>query len=103
MKAWKRIVWLPAVAALVLCLCGCEGGGGQEEISITGDSGLLVKNEMYEEAMVFFEQDPIGNVESMSSRYWHVPSGRHSIQVGPNRGEFDFKPGATVTVVFHGI
>ena len=103
MKAWKWIGRLLVAGGLVLGLCGCESGGGQEELAITGDSGLRVNNEMYEAAAVSFDNQPIGNVEGLSSRYWAVPSGRHWLQVGPNRAEYDFQPGATVTVRFHGV
>ena len=102
MKAWKWIGGLLVAGALVHGLCGCESGGSQEEIAITGDSGLRVNNEMYESAAVFFDNQSIGTVAGLSSRYWDVPAGRHWLQVGPNRAEYDFRPGAIVTVRFHG-
>ena len=94
---------LLAVVALVHGLCGCESGGETEEMAISGDSGLLVKNEMPEKAMVLFDHDLIGYVDALSSRSWQVPSGRHRVQVGPNSDDIDFKPGKTVTLILHGL
>jgi hypothetical protein len=103
MSAWKQIVLLFAVAALLPGLCGCESGAGTDEIAISGDSGLLVKNEMLEKAVVVFDDDLIGYVDALGSRFWQVPSGRHRIQVGPNSDDIDFKPGKTVTLIFHSL
>ena len=65
-----------SILSLVITLTSCE----EDEIEISGDSGLLVENQLTVDAEIYFDGDYIGDVDGEDSREWSVPSGNHTVK-----------------------
>ena len=82
--------------SLAITLTACK----EEEISISGDSSLFVKNELSVDAEIYFEGDFIGEVKNDDSRRWSVPSGNHTIKADCSyKGEGEWKSNSVCTMI----
>ncbi|MBU8892144.1 MAG: hypothetical protein KOO66_05160 [Bacteroidales bacterium] len=61
---------------LAIISISCE----EEEVEISGDSGLIVVNDLSVDADIYFDGDYIGDVDDDDSREWSVPSGNHTVK-----------------------
>jgi len=83
-------------------ITSCE----EDETEISGDSSLLVKNELSVSADIYFDGDFIGDVDDESSRTWSVPSGTHTVKAECSyKGDVvktpTFPVGGTVTMTLY--
>jgi hypothetical protein len=77
MKLTKGLLLIAfSLFSLVIIITSCE----EDEMEITGDSGLLVVNELTIDAEIYFDGDFIGDVDDEDSREWSVPSGTHTVK-----------------------
>lgn len=86
MKKAYLIVFV-MVLGMALCLStSCK----KEETELSGDSGMMVKNETGFTYEIYFDSDFVGEVEGTSSRSWSVPSGNHVVKLNSSLGK-DFE------------
>ncbi len=79
------------VFAMILGVTFCISSGcKKEETELSGDSGMMVKNETGFDYDVYFDSDFVGEVEGTSSRSWSVPSGTHNVELKSSMGK-DFE------------
>ncbi len=62
--------------SLAITFTSCE----EDEVEISGDSGLLVENQLSVDAEIYFDGDFIGDVDGEDTREWSVPSGSHTVK-----------------------
>lgn len=78
MRILKRMLILAfSVLALTFVFSSCDE---EDEIEISGDSGLIVQNDTKVDAEIYFDDDFIGEVDDGESREWSVPSGTHTVK-----------------------
>ena len=96
------LIMIFSFLSLAITLTSCE----EEEIEISGDSALLVKNEISISADIYFDGDYIGDVDGDDSRRWSVPSGNHTVKADCSyKGDVEKSPyfpvGGVVTITLY--
>ena len=86
MKKASLIIFTMILGVALCISSGCK----KEETELSGDSGMLVKNETGFDYDVHFDSDFVGEVEGTSSRSWSVPSGNHNVELKSSLGK-DFE------------
>lgn len=77
MKLIKGLLLIAfSLLSFTIILTSCE----EDEMDISGDSGLLVVNELSVDAEIYFDGDFIGDVDGEDTREWDVPSGNHTVK-----------------------
>jgi hypothetical protein len=74
------VMCIAAMSAGGMAGCGDDvSGSGDQETAITGNSTLVVNNQLSIVEKIYFDGAYIGSVAASNSRSWSVPVGQHTI------------------------